>query len=261
MLARTRHACAHARLVAQPRLAYARPAAGLAPGGAAGRIMRHSSLAASVGAAAGLHAVRGRACTCARPGLQLGARWATSAASVEEEGAGPADEVSLGDLLRPNPVSRLEDFDPTSRCVVVRHDQRALSWQERSTAVQTALEARNEATPPMFMVLVIKGKQYKVTLDDVIAAEKLEVDINDLLRVDSVLLVGSKDWSVVGTPHVPTASVMLQVEEHMRTQKVHIFKKKRRKGYARSQGHRQSVTMLRVVSMDFDLDELESSLP
>jgi large subunit ribosomal protein L21 len=76
-----------------------------------------------------------------------------------------------------------------------------------------------------------------------------------------VLLVGSKDWSVVGTPHVPTASVMLQVEEHMRTQKVHIFKKKRRKGYARSQGHRQSVTMLRVVSMDFDLDELESSLP
>ena len=35
----------------------------------------------------------------------------------------------------------------------------------------------------------------------------------------------------------------------------------RRKGYARSQGHRQSITMLRVVSMDFDLDELESSLP
>ena len=75
------------------------------------------------------------------------------------------------------------------------------------------------------MVMLLKGKQYKVTQDDVIAAEKLEVDINDLLKVDSVLLVGSKDWSVVGTPHVPTASVVLQVEEHMRTQKVHVFKK------------------------------------
>ena len=153
---------------------------------------------------------------------------AGQAAAHERGAAGDADEgVPLGELLRPNPVSTLEQFDPRSRCVVARHPQRVRPWQERSEAVQTMLEARDEATPPMFMVVIIKGKQYKLTLDDVVAAEKLEADINEYLRVDSVLLVGSKEWTVVGTPHVPTASLVLQVEEHMKTQKVHVFKKKR----------------------------------
>ena len=153
---------------------------------------------------------------------------AGQAAAHEREAAGDADEgVPLGELLRPNPVSTLEQFDARSRCVVARHPQRVRPWQERSEAVQTMLEARDEATPPMFMVVIIKGKQYKLTLDDVVAAEKLEADINEYLRVDSVLLVGSKEWTVVGTPHVPTASLVLQVEEHMKTQKVHVFKKKR----------------------------------
>jgi|EP01044_Picomonas_judraskeda_P015114 large subunit ribosomal protein L21 len=273
MLVQCRHARAQLRLAARPKLSWSagRAVAPVphAPAAIAGmRGGRSLQSSRTVGhAAPGLRHVCARACSCPQPGLQPHVRWATSAAAADsEEEASDEDteeytELSLGDLLRPNPVSTLENFDPTSRCVVVRHDQRALSWQERSSAVQATLEARNEATPDMFMVLVIKGKQYKVTMDDVIAAEKLDVEINDLVQIDSVLLVGSKDWTVVGTPHVPTASVVLQVEEHMRTQKVHVFKKKRRKGYARSQGHRQNITMLRVVAIDFDLDELESNLP
>ena len=107
---------------------------------------------------------------------------AGQAAAHERGAAGDADEgVPLGELLRPNPVSTLEQFDPRSRCVVARHPQRVRPWQERSEAVQTMLEARDEATPPMFMVVIIKGKQYKLTLDDVVAAEKLEADINEYL--------------------------------------------------------------------------------
>eukprot|EP01043_Picozoa_sp_COSAG02_P050394 COSAG02_NODE_5175_length_4571_cov_2.726744_3_plen_279_part_00 len=268
MLAPRGRAVVQARLGAQPRFAWSAGrvcAAPLSGGRIAGlRTVRALPSVGAVGQATpGLRHVCARTCSCSQAGLQPQVRWATSAAATDAApAASEADaEVPLGDLLRPNPVSTLENFDPTSRCVVVRHDQRALSWQERSTAVQATLEARNEATPDMFMVVVIKGKQYKVTMDDVIAAEKLDVDINDLVRIDSVLLVGSKDWTVVGTPHVPTASVVLQVEEHMRTQKVHVFKKKRRKGYARSQGHRQSITMMRVVDVEFDLHELESNLP
>ena len=271
MLAQCRHARVQLRLAPRPKFSWSagRAAAPVSdvPGVIAGmRLGRSLQSSRTVGhVEPSLRYACARACSCPQPGLQPHVRWATSAAAADtedsDEDTEEYTELSLGDLLRPNPVSTLENFDPMSRCVVVRHDQRALSWQERSTAVQAALEARNEATPDMFMVLVIKGKQYKVTVDDVIAAEKLEVEINDLIRIDSVLLVGSKDWTVVGTPHVPTASAVLQVEEHMRTQKVHVFKKKRRKGYARSQGHRQSITMLRVVAMDFDLDELESNLP
>ena len=167
------------------------------------------------------------------------------------------DEIPLGELLRPNPACVLPDFDPRARCVVVHHGNREPAWQERSQAVQKVLESRREETPPMFMVVVIKGKQYKLTMDDIVASETIDgVDINDRVRMDGVLLVGSKDWTVVGTPHVPTASLILQCEEHTKTSKIWVFKKKRRKGYARSRGHRQKLTMLRVVRMDFDLDEL-----
>lgn len=168
-------------------------------------------------------------------------------------------DAALGDLLKPLPASVLPEFNARARCHVAYHE-REKSWQERSAPLQRALVAAGQSTPPLFMVVVIKGKQYKVTMGDTLAAEiGLDVDINEYLSFDSVLMVGHKDWTVVGTPHVPTARVVVQCEEITKAAKVWVFKKKRRKGYARNQGHRHRYTVLRVVGMDFELGDVLSS--
>ena len=61
----------------------------------------------------------------------------------------------------------------------------------------------------MFMVVVIKGKQYKLTMDDVVISESMgpDIDVNETVRMEGVMLVGSKDWTVVGTPQVSTAAL------------------------------------------------------
>lgn len=72
-----------------------------------------------------------------------------------------------------------------------------------------------------------------------------------LTRSDAqVLLVGSRHKTVVGRPVVPDASVTALVEEQTLDAKVLVFKKKRRKGYKKTQGHRRQITVLRVQGVE-----------
>jgi large subunit ribosomal protein L21 len=85
---------------------------------------------------------------------------------------------------------------------------------------------------PLSLLLCL-GKQYRVVAGDCIMTDKIEsyavgqkVDLGA-----EVLLVGSNDLTVIGQPLVPGVSVQATVEEQAQTEKIHVFKKKRRKGY------------------------------
>ena len=100
--------------------------------------------------------------------------------------------------------------------------------------------------PSRFAVVELGGTQYKVAADDVIAVEKLDAEVGSIIHVNRVLLVGSKDATIIGSPLVKDASVEAFVEEQTLADKVIVFKKKRRKGYRRWKGHRQNLTILRI---------------
>ena len=90
------------------------------------------------------------------------------------------------------------------------------------------------------------GTQYKVAADDVICVEKMPVSVGSVIHADRVLLVGSKEATIIGTPLIPEACVQATVEEQSLADKVIVFKKKRRKGYRRWKGHRSPLTILRI---------------
>lgn len=87
------------------------------------------------------------------------------------------------------------------------------------------------------------GKQYRVVEGDIIKVEKL--DATGSVTFDQVLMVGDK----VGTPFVNGASVVAEVIEQKRDDKVLVFKKKRRQNYRRTAGHRQFITVLKIKSI------------
>jgi large subunit ribosomal protein L21 len=74
--------------------------------------------------------------------------------------------------------------------------------------------------------------------------------VNDTLYLNKVLLVGSREETIIGTPLVTKASVMARVEEHTHTDKVYAFKKRRRKNSQRTRGIRHPVSALRIVSVE-----------
>ena len=95
-----------------------------------------------------------------------------------------------------------------------------------------------------------------MTPGDIISCHRLGARLGAEIKLEKVLMVGSKDWTAIGTPLVDEASLCVKatVLEHARGAKVVSFKKKRRKGYKRKVGHRQELTRLRVNSIEMDVD-------
>ncbi|GIL59021.1 hypothetical protein Vafri_13995 [Volvox africanus] len=101
-----------------------------------------------------------------------------------------------------------------------------------------------------FAVVQLAGTQFKVTTDDIIFVNQLpDVEVNDVLALDRVMLLGSRAETIVGRPFVPGATVLAAVEEHFRDGKVHVFKKKRRKRYKKYQAPRPNLTTLRILQV------------
>ena len=102
----------------------------------------------------------------------------------------------------------------------------------------------------MFAVIRTGGKQYKVAKDDVISVEKLTAEPGSTVELGEVLLVGEGATATAGKPTVAGASVSATVLEQTRGEKVIIFKKRRRHNYRRKNGHRQSLTVLRIDAIN-----------
>ncbi|KAG2490127.1 hypothetical protein HYH03_011433 [Edaphochlamys debaryana] len=105
-------------------------------------------------------------------------------------------------------------------------------------------------TERTFAIIELAGTQYKVTTDDIVFVNMLPgVNVNDVLALDRVMLLGSRSETIVGRPYVPGATVLAAVEEHFRDGKVHVFKMKKRKRYRKYQGPRPNLTTLRILQV------------
>ena len=98
----------------------------------------------------------------------------------------------------------------------------------------------------MYAVLETGGKQYRVTAGDTLEVERLTVEAGQPVTFDRVLLINADGKLSVGTPTDASASVIADVVEHKRGDKVIAFKMKRRKGYHRTVGHRQELTVVKI---------------
>ena len=101
----------------------------------------------------------------------------------------------------------------------------------------------------MYAIVEIAGKQYKVSKDDTLYIPKQEAAAADKVTFDRVLLVANGDKITVGTPTVDGASVEATIVEHVKADKVLVFKKKRRKHYKVKNGHRQPYTKIKIEAV------------
>lgn len=100
----------------------------------------------------------------------------------------------------------------------------------------------------MYAIIRAGGKQYKVQAGDTVRVEKLEKNLGDTFDLSEILMVGG-DKTFVGQPLVSNAKVTVVVTRQAKAPKIIVFKKKRRQGYRRMQGHRQLYTELFVQSI------------
>ena len=98
----------------------------------------------------------------------------------------------------------------------------------------------------MYAVLETGSKQYRVSAGDTLKIERLPIEAGKAVTFDRVLLVNADGKITVGSPTVTGATVEADVVEHIRGDKVVTFKMKRRKGYHKTIGHRQELTVVKV---------------
>jgi large subunit ribosomal protein L21 len=101
----------------------------------------------------------------------------------------------------------------------------------------------------MYAVIQTGGKQYRVSKGDKITVEKLLADVGKSITIKDVLLVNDGKKLTVGKPLVKGASVKAKVLDQGKDDKIVVFKKKRRKGYKRKQGHRQLNTRIEIAEI------------
>ena len=101
----------------------------------------------------------------------------------------------------------------------------------------------------MFAIINIAGKQFRVEEGDQIKVPHLSTDAGKSLAFDKVLLINDGKKVQLGSPLLSNASISATVVEHGRGRKIRIFKKKRRKGYRRNNGHRQNYSLIKIDSI------------
>ena len=102
----------------------------------------------------------------------------------------------------------------------------------------------------MYAIVEIAGQQFKVEKDQQIFVHRLEVKEGSKLDFEKVLLIDNSGKVNVGAPAIKGATVTAKVLEHLKGDKVIVFKKKRRKGYRVKNGHRQYLTKLEIVKIN-----------
>jgi len=98
----------------------------------------------------------------------------------------------------------------------------------------------------MYAIVEIAGQQFKVEKDKKVYVHRLPQEEGAGVEFDKVLLVDNDGAVSVGTPVVEGAKVTATVLKHLKGEKVIVFKKKRRKGYSKKNGHRQFLTQIQI---------------
>ena len=98
----------------------------------------------------------------------------------------------------------------------------------------------------MYAIVDIAGQQFKVEKESKIFVHRLHADEGASLSFEKVLLIDNDGAVKVGAPYVEGAVVKATVLEHLKGKKVIVFKKKRRKGYIKKNGHRQYLTQIKI---------------
>jgi len=98
----------------------------------------------------------------------------------------------------------------------------------------------------MYAVIQTGGKQYRVKSGEQVKVESLAAEVGATVSFDRVLMLGEGDGVKVGAPFVSAAAVKATVVAQGRGEKIRIFKLRRRKHYAKTQGHRQGFTEVRI---------------
>ena len=106
----------------------------------------------------------------------------------------------------------------------------------------------------MYVIVKIQGQQFKVSKDQKLFVHRLNAEEGTTVEFEDVLLVDDGKKVKVGTPTVKNAKVTAKVLKHLKGDKVLVFKKKRRKGYKKLNGHRQQFTQILV-------EEIQTSKP
>ena len=101
----------------------------------------------------------------------------------------------------------------------------------------------------MHAIVDIAGKQFKVAKDQYIYAPKMEGDAGTAVTFDKVLLTDNDGDIKIGAPSLSGVKVSGKILEHVKGDKLIVFKKKRRKGYAKKNGHRQQYTKVQIESI------------
>ena len=101
----------------------------------------------------------------------------------------------------------------------------------------------------MYAIVEISGQQFKVEKDQQIFVHRLEAKEGSKVDFENVLLIDNGGKVNVGAPAVKGAKVTAKVLDHLKGDKVIVFKKKRRKGYQKLNGHRQSFTQIKIESI------------
>jgi len=117
----------------------------------------------------------------------------------------------------------------------------------------TPMRARPEERIVKFMkhaIIETGGKQYRVAEGDVIFVEKLDVEAGESVKFDRVLAVIDEENTVFGAPVIEGASVSANVVKNGKSKKVRVYKMKPKKGYRRTQGHRQPYTKVQIETIN-----------
>ena len=101
----------------------------------------------------------------------------------------------------------------------------------------------------MYAIVNIAGQQFKVAKDQHLFVHRLQGDEGASIEFDNVLLVDNGGKITVGVPAVKGASVTAKIVSHLKGDKVIVFKKKRRKGYKKKNGHRQQFTKIEITGI------------
>jgi large subunit ribosomal protein L21 len=111
--------------------------------------------------------------------------------------------------------------------------------------------------PSQYVVASFLGRKYILTPRDLLTVPRIpDVKVGDVLALDAIHELGSREYTLRGNPTIPTSNVKVDatVVEHTKGKMEYIFKKKRRKGYRKTIQHKQPYTRLRIGNIEIPVD-------